>query len=162
MSRALFIIISVVFILSCKSTSVVSSAEKAADQDKQEIKVLFDKYIHAVKTGDSGQLASVFHPTAMMYGYYKQFDNNIPISGFIRIQMRKGASPDVEVTLHDLAVTGRIATLKAVSKNWNGDSYTDYYTCIKTVKGAMGATRSISTDQEQWLIASKTFFLHEK
>ncbi len=117
-----------------------------------------------MKTGDREMLASVFHPTAMMYGYYKQFDNNIPINGFINIQMKKGAAPNVVTQIHNLEITGRIASLKVVSQNWSGDSYTDYYTCIKIVKDAVGAEKDkhFKGDKEEWLIASKTFYLHEK
>jgi len=109
-------------------------------------------------------LESVFHPTAMMYGYYKQFDNNIPITAFINIQMKKGPAPNVVTQIHNLEITGRIASLKVVSQNWSGDSYTDYYTCIKTVKNAVGAEKDkhFTGDTEEWLIASKTFYLHEK
>jgi hypothetical protein len=159
MLRLALIIGILMFLPACKAKSLISKTGTADSQDKQLILVLFDKYIAAVKTGDRDLMTSVFHPTAMMYGYYKQFDNNMPIADFIDIQMRKGSAPDVVTQIHNLEITGRIATLKVVSENWNGDSYTDYYTCIKTVKGAVGTKKNkyFNGDKEEWLIASKTF-----
>jgi len=70
----------------------------------------------------------------------------------------------VVTQIHNLEITGRIASLKVVCQNWIGDSYTDYYTCIKTVKDAAEAKKNVhfAGDKEEWLIASKTFYLHEK
>lgn len=159
------VVIGILMLLSsCNTKSLITKTDTAYSQDKEQIFVLFDRYIRAVKTGDKELMKSVFHPTAMMYGYYKKFDNNIPISDFIDIQMRKGPAPNVVTQISNLEITGRIASLKVVSQNWNGDSYTDYYTCIKTVKDATGAEKKdfFKGDKEEWLIASKTFYLHEK
>jgi len=162
MIRFALVICILMLMSACKTKSVITKPDTADSQDKQLILALFDKYITAVKTGDRDLMISVFHPTAMMYGYYKKFDNNIPINAFIDIQMKKGPASNVVTQIHNLEITGRIASLKVVSKNWNGDSYTDYYTCIKTVKKATGAEKNeyFKGDKEEWLIVSKTFYLH--
>ena len=150
-------------IAGCKPSEKMTSA-KSINTEAQLIRSLFDKYITAIKTNDKDALSAAFHPTARMYGYYKHYDNNMPIADYIDLQIRKGPSPNVISQIHNLEITGRIAQLKVISTDWNGDDYTDYYTCIKTVKAAVDRYGNIISDSENevWLIASKTFYLKGK
>lgn len=113
--------------------------------DCKEIVAAVKKYLEASNKGDASIMAPYFHKDAVIFwGGSDPDEHGHEIQGFFDFINDSGPDPDHIVILD---MTETTAVTKVVEK-WQGVTYTDYHTFIRTPEG--------------WRITAKLFHAHEE
>ncbi len=118
--------------------------------DCEEIITAVKKYLEACNKGDSSIMAPYFHKDAVIFwGGMEPDKHSHEIQGFFDAMDETGQDTDPNPPYHIdiLDITETTAVTKVVEE-WQGQTFTDYHTFIKTPDG--------------WRITAKIFHTHEE
>lgn len=118
--------------------------------DCEEIIAAVKKYLEASNQGDASIMAPYFHKDAVIFwGGDQPDEHGHEIQGFFDFINKSGPDTDKNPPYHIdiLDMTETTAVTKVVEK-WQGKTFTDYHTFVKTPEG--------------WQITAKLFHTHEE
>ena len=114
-------------------------------QDRDQIQLVFKKYIDGAKFGRSSEMKPAFHESATILGYVGENVWGGPIQKLFDYNDKNGPAKDIQVRIASIDVAHSVATARLEIDNWTGHKYTDLFTLLK-VDG-------------EWKIINKVFHL---
>ena len=112
------------------------------------VAAVVNTYVDAARKGDSDLMASIFHPSAHMYGRAGETFFANPIAGFIR-HVGKSPSPDASgdaygAEIRQVTVTGDVAVVTLAEAAYQGHDYLDHFVLLKTPQGWQIVTKGFA------------------
>lgn len=123
---------------------------KSYFSDCNEIISAVKKYLEASNKGDASIMAPYFHKDAVIFwGGINPDEHGHEIQGFFDFINESGPDPEHNPPYHiDILDMTETTAVTKVVEEWQGQTFTDYHTFIKTPDG--------------WRITAKLFHTHKE
>jgi len=114
----------------------------------ERIEKTIGKYVEGARAGDPDLMRDAFIAEATVRGSYGGKPVDWTLQEFCDLIAKGGPAPDLEARIAAVEVSGTAAMARLEAVNWRGTRYTDFFVLLRR--------------NEEWLIASKVFFAHDR
>jgi hypothetical protein len=118
---------------------------KSRVEDVEAVRKLISKYIEGSR-GDAELLRSIFHPQAVMNGYFQGrlgLGSPEPFISLVENLDKSDAKSEYKAEIESIDVVGEVATAKLLEHDFMGSGFVDFFQLIR-IDG-------------EWKIISKTY-----